>query len=93
MGRIVHLNFKYLERPCKEYMKLARNCGFSSNSIEVIRRAYCLYFFYERYFKCEKQKQKHLSDIQPNISISKNKYIQVTFNQILLKKKHLSNIY
>ena len=35
-------------------------------------------FFYERYFKCKKHKQKHLSNIQPNISTS--------------KKKHLSNI-
>ena len=28
-------------------------------------------FFYEGYFKCKKHKQKHLSNIQPNISISK----------------------
>ena len=38
-----------------------------------------LLFFYERYFKCKKQKQKYLSNIQPNISIN--------------KKKHLSNIH
>ena len=30
-----------------------------------------LYFFYERYFKCKKHKQKHLSNIQPNISKQK----------------------
>ena len=29
------------------------------------------FFFYERYFKCKKHKQKHLSNIPPNISISK----------------------
>ena len=29
------------------------------------------YFFDERYFKCKKHKQKHLSNIQPDISISK----------------------
>ena len=28
-------------------------------------------FFYERYFKCKKHKQKHLSNIQLNISTSK----------------------
>ena len=41
----------------------------SSIVIEVIRTAFI--FFYERYFKCEKHKQKHLSDIQPNISKQK----------------------
>ena len=30
------------------------------------------YFFYERYFKCKKYKQKHLSNIQPNISKQNN---------------------
>ena len=30
-----------------------------------------LFLFYERYFKHLKHKQKHLSNIQPNISISK----------------------
>ena len=29
-----------------------------------------LFLFYERYFKHLKHKQKHLSNIQPNISIS-----------------------
>ena len=28
-------------------------------------------FFYERYFKCKKHKQKHLSNIQPDISKQK----------------------
>ena len=41
----------------------------SSIVIEVIGRV--LPFFYERYFKCKKHKQKHLSNIQPNISTSK----------------------
>ena len=36
----------------------------SSIDIEVIRTV----FFYERYFKCKKHKQKHLSNIQPDIS-------------------------
>ena len=41
----------------------------SSIVIEVIRTV--LFFFYERYFKYKKHKQKHLSNIQPNISTSK----------------------
>ena len=44
----------------------------SSIVIEVIET---VFFFFERHFKCKKQ--KHLSNIQPDISIS---------------KKHLSNI-
>ena len=40
----------------------------SSIVIEFIRT---VFFFYERYFKCKKHKQEHLSDIQPYISISK----------------------
>ena len=47
----------------------------SSVVIEIIGTV--LFFFYERYFKCKKHKQKHLSNIQPNIS---------------KQKKHLSNI-
>ena len=50
----------------------------SSIVIEVIRTVF-IYFFYGRYFKCKKHKQKHLSNIQSDISIS--------------KKKHLSNIH
>ena len=47
------------------------NDNLSSIDIEGIRTVFVLYFFYERYFKCKKHKQKHLSNIQPNISISK----------------------
>ena len=43
----------------------------------VIEAIGTVLFFYERYFKCKKHKQKHLSNIQPNVSTS---------------KKHLSNI-
>ena len=45
--------------------------NLSSIDIEGIRTVFVLYFFYERYFKYKKHKQKHLSNIQPNISISK----------------------
>ena len=41
----------------------------SSIVIEVIRAVSI--FFYERYFKCKKHKQKHLSNIQLNISKQK----------------------
>ena len=49
------------------------NTYLSSIVIEVIETVLflCFYFFYERYFKCKKYKQKHLSNIQPNISINK----------------------
>ena len=53
----------------------------SSIDIEVIRTVFILfYFFYERYFKCKKYEQKHLSNIQQNISINK-KSTWVTFIQ------------
>ena len=42
----------------------------SSVDIEVIRTVFIFIFFYERYSKHLKHKQKHLSNIQPNISIS-----------------------
>ena len=36
------------------------NDNLSSINIEGIRTVFALYiFFYERYFKCKKQKQKH----------------------------------
>ena len=41
----------------------------SSIVIEVIEAV--LISFHERYFKCKKHKQKHVSNIQPNISTSK----------------------
>ena len=41
----------------------------SSIVIEVIRTGF---FFYERYFKGKKHKQKHLSNIQPDISKQKS---------------------
>ena len=59
------------------------NTYLSSIVIEVIETVLFLcsyFFFYERYFK--KYKQKHLSNIQPDISISKTKH----------KQEHLSNI-
>ena len=43
----------------------------SSIVIEAIGTVLFIYFFYERYFKCKKHKQKHLSNIQLNISTSK----------------------
>ena len=58
------------------------------------RNSFYFYFFYERYFKHLKHKQKHLTNIQLNISKSKkkkkntNRSIYVTFNQIFLKAKN-----
>ena len=54
----------------------------SSIVIEVIRTV-SIFFFYKRYFKCKKHKQKHISNIQPDISKQKNPP---------KKQKHLSNI-
>ena len=42
----------------------------SSIVIEVIRTV-SIFFFYKRYFKCKKHKQKHISNIQPDISKQK----------------------
>ena len=39
------------------------NDNLSSIDIEGIRTVFVLYFFYERYFKYKKHKQKHLSNI------------------------------
>ena len=48
-----------------------KNDNDSNKQLEY-QDSFCfIYFFYERYFKCKKHKQKHLSNIQPNISISK----------------------
>ena len=57
------------------------NDNLSSIDIEGIRTVFVLYFFYERYFKCKKHKQKHLSNIQPNISISKKNIQPNIFKQ------------
>ena len=46
----------------------------SSVDIEVIRADFFLFFFYKRYFKHLKHKQKHLTNIQPNISIKKKSF-------------------
>ena len=51
-------------------MKMTMFMILSSINIKVIRKAFAI-FFYERYFKCKKYKQNDLSNIQPNISISK----------------------
>ena len=56
-------------------MEMRMSMIISSIVIEVIKT---VLFFYERYFKCKKHKQKQLSNIQPDIYIS--------------KKRHLSNI-
>ena len=45
----------------------------SSIDIEVIRTVFIIIiFFFERYFKHLKHKQKHLSNIQPDISKQKS---------------------
>ena len=46
---------------------LAGNIKDSSIVIKVIGRV----VVYERYFRCKKQKQKHLSNIHSNISTSR----------------------
>ena len=71
---------------------LSCNKKFENSSIviEAIGTVFIL-FFYERYFKCKKQKQKHLSNIQPNISTSKKHLSNIQPN-IFKQKKHLSNI-
>ena len=57
----------------KKRMKMTMSMKISSIDIEGIRTVFVLYIyiFHERCFKCKKHKQKHLSNIQPNISISK----------------------
>ena len=55
--------------------------NLSSIDIEGISTLFVLYFFYERYFKYKKHKQKHLSNINPNISISKKTLSQIFFNK------------
>ena len=46
-------------------------------------------FFYERYFKCEKSKQKHQSNIQTNISISKQKIYPSNIQPNTFKQKSI----
>ena len=41
-------------------------------TVLVIYAFIYLFIFYERYFKCKKHKQKHLSNIQPDISKQKS---------------------
>ena len=53
---------------------------YSSVDIEVIRIV-SNFFFYERYYKHLKHKQKHLSNIQQNISISNKAYKKHSFRQ------------
>ena len=57
----------------------------SSIDIEVIRTVFISIFFYERYFKCKKHKQKHLSNIQPDISKQKNHLSNIHSNKYVLK--------
>ena len=37
------------------------NDNLSNIDTEAIRTVFVLYFFYERYFKCKKHKQKHFN--------------------------------
>ena len=55
----------------KDRTEKKHNHDISSVDIEVIKKVFIFIFFYKRYFKHLKHKQKHLSNIQPNISISK----------------------
>ena len=52
-------------------MRMKMRMIISSVDIEVIGIFSFFFFFYERYSKHLKQKQKNLSNIQPNISINK----------------------
>ena len=49
-------------------MKMKITMAISSIRIEIISTVLFIYFFYERYFKCAKHKQKYLSNIKPDIS-------------------------
>ena len=60
--------------------------------IEVIRTVSIFFFFHERYFKCKKHKQKHLRNIQPDISKQTKKHLSNIQPDISKQKKHLSNI-
>ena len=55
--------------PALDMLELKKDEVTSSIVIEVIR---IVSFIYERYFKCKKQKQKHLSNMQPDISKQKS---------------------
>ena len=59
--------------------------AISSIVIEVIRAVLIFVFFYERYFKCKKHKQKHLSNIQPDISKEKKHLSNIHSNKYVLK--------
>ena len=50
------------------------------------------FFFHERYFKCKKHKQKHLSNVQPDISKQTKRHLSNIQPDISKQKKHLSNI-
>ena len=56
--------------------------------IEIIRTVF--FIFYERYFKCKKHKQKHLSNIQQNIFIRKKASKYHSFKQYLQTNMCLS---
>ena len=65
----------------------------SSIDIEVIRTVFNFIFFMKKILSIWNTNKKHLTNIQPNISINK-KASKLTFNQIFLKaKKRLSNIH
>ena len=49
-------------------LKRDSNTAVSSIDIEVVRTVSFVLFFYERYFKHLKHKQKHLPNNQPDIS-------------------------
>ena len=54
------------------------------------------FLFYERYFKCKRHKQKHPSNIQPDISKQKQhkkKDLSKIQTDNSKQKKHLSNIH
>ena len=64
---MIKIKIKMINKNENENKNENANDNLSNIDIEGIRTV----FFYERYFKGKKHKQKHLSNIQPNISISK----------------------
>ena len=56
--------------------------------IEIIRT----FFFYERQIECKKHKQKHLSEVQPDISKQKKHLNNIHWNKYALKHLKIASM-
>ena len=63
-------------------MRMTMTMTISSIDIEYRQFVINIFFFHEEILKHLKHKQKHLSNIQPNIFTTKQKASKLTFNQI-----------